>query len=599
MSDQALDMRATASARPSANRFRFLTKGTFWLAVPGVLFLLAWFVLPSLQMMSVAFVDDAGVFSAAGFARMVESPLYRRVLGTTFSVGFQVAVLCVLLGYPLAYWLATLSGRSQRILMMLVLLPFWTSALVKNFSWLVLLGRNGVVSATLGFFGIEGGQELLFARGTVIFGMTHTMLPLAVITMLPVLNQIDKGLLSAARTLGAGSSQAFWRIFFHLSMRGVATAFLLVFVASLGFFITPALLGSPKETLIGQIIIMQIQQLQNWQFGAVLALVLMLSTLLAILLFDRVFGISSVTGGEKPRNSDNHFRRIGLMINIGLAEVFARVETFWVRNLPGLPSRWILDVYCVALVLLLLFPIVGFIPMAFTSNTFMAFPPEGFSMRWFETFFDSPLWVSATVRSFVVGVITAAVTLGLATMVALSLVRSKGKVSTAVFLLFISPMVVPPIVIATSLFYVFADIGLVATTLGIVIGHTVIALPIVFVVLLATFKGHDWRLDQAASTLGAGQLAIAWRITLPLVRPGIIVGFITGFLQSFEELTITMFIGGGLITTLPKQMWDDILFQVNPTLAAASVIVLLVVTALFVMMELFGSSAAMSRRTGK
>ncbi|MAC79565.1 MAG: ABC transporter permease [Rhodobacteraceae bacterium] len=597
MTDQALDMPATTSGGSRA--LAFLRTSGFWLAVPGVAFLLVWFVAPSLQMMGTAFVDKAGDFSMAGFERMFTSPLYRRVLSTTFTVGFQVAVICVVLGYPLAYWLATLSGRSQRVLMMLVLLPFWTSALVKNFSWLVLLGRNGVVSAVLGWMGIDGGQGMLFSRPTVVFGMAHTMLPLAVITMLPVLNQIDKGLMSAARTLGAGNAQAFWRIYFHLSMRGVATAFLLVFVASLGFFITPALLGSPKETLIGQIIIMQIQQLQNWQFGAVLALVLMASTLLAILVFDRIFGISSVTGGDKPRSSSNRFRKVGLWINIALAEVFARIETFWGRNVKGLQGRWILNVYCVLLILLLLFPIVGFIPMAFTSNTFMAFPPDGFSLRWFDTFFSSPLWVSATIRSFVVGTITAALTLAIATMVALALVRSKGRAGTAVFLLFISPMVVPPIVIATSLFYVFADIGLIATTLGIIIGHTVIAMPIVFVVLLATFKGHDWRLDQAASTLGASPLAIAWRITLPLVKPGIIVGFITGFLQSFEELTITMFIGGGLITTLPKQMWDDILLQVNPTLAAASVIVLLVVTALFVLMEIFGSSAAMSRRTGK
>lgn len=597
MTDQALDIPATTS--PGARTFAFLRSGGFWLALPGVLFLLVWFVVPSLQMMGTAFVDKTGAFSTAGFERMVSSALYQRVLSTTFSVGFQVAVICVVLGYPLAYWLATLSGRSQRILMMLVLLPFWTSALVKNFSWLVLLGRNGVVAAILNGLGIDMGQGLLFNRTTVVLGMAHTMLPLAVITMLPVLNQIDKGLMSAARTLGAGNSQAFWRIYFHLSMRGVATAFLLVFVASLGFFITPALLGSPKETLIGQIIIMQIQQLQNWQFGAVLALVLMASTLLAIVVFDRIFGISSVTGGDKPRSASNRFRKVGLLVNMGLAEVFARVEGFWGRNVKGLKGRWILNVYCVLLILALLFPIVGFIPMAFTSNTFMAFPPEGFSLRWFDTFFSSPLWVSATIRSFVVGVITAALTLGIATMVALALVRSKGRAGTAVFLLFISPMVVPPIVIATSLFYVFADIGLIATTLGIIIGHTVIALPIVFVVLLATFKGHDWRLDQAAATLGAGSLAIAWRITLPLVKPGIIVGFITGFLQSFEELTITMFIGGGLITTLPKQMWDDILFQVNPTLAAASVIVLLVVTVLFVLMEIFGSSAAMSRRAGK
>jgi len=224
--------------------------------------------------------------------------------------------------------------------------------------------------------------------------------------------------------------------------------------------------------------------------------------------------------------------------------------------------------------------------MAFTASTFLSFPPSSLSTRWFEQFVDSPLWLGAMIRSFGIGFVTAAITVFIASIAALGVVRTRSRFGAAAFLLFLSPMMVPSIVIAISLFYLFARISLVATDIGIIIGHTVIAMPVVFMIMLATFKGHDWSLDAAASTLGAGRLQIFRLVTLPLVRNGLAVGFVTGFLQSFEELTVALFVGGGLKTTLPKQMWDGILLQVNPVIAAASVVVLVVVILMFAIIEI-------------
>jgi len=121
-------------------------------------------------------------------------------------------------------------------------------------------------------------------------------------------------------------------------------------------------------------------------------------------------------------------------------------------------------------------------------------------------------------------------------------------------------MMVPSIVIAIALFYLFRAISLVATNIGVIIA-TRHCDAVVFMVMLATFKGHDWKLDAAASTLGAGRLRTFWHVTLPLVASGLAVGFVTGFLQSFEELTVAIFVGGGIKTTLPKQMWDGFSFK--------------------------------------
>jgi putative spermidine/putrescine transport system permease protein len=584
-----------AAAAPRRSR---LSIEPLWLAMPGVVFLALFLLLPTAQMLSLSVFDKyTGAPTLAAFARIWNGGPYLAVLSTTFTVAFWTTLLSLVLGYPLAYWLCCKSPRRQRIALLFVLLPFWTSALIKNFSWLVLLGRNGIVAKTMAALGMAGGDHLLFNRFTVVFAMTHTLLPLAVVTMLPVMNQIDKRLPMAAATLGANGAQAFWQVFYQLSMRGVSSAGLLVFVASLGFFIAPALLGGPRETMIGQLIILQINELQNWQLGSALAAILLVSAIALCVVHDRIFGLSSVSEGDARQASPDGVMRVaGLIASRFAGLVFGAVEDFWKRTVRGVRGRALLSIYAWLLIAVLLVPVLAFVPMAFTQSTFLSFPPRGFGVSWFVQFVESPLWLDAMLRSFSIGLATAAITVVISAMAALGLARSRSRLSGAVFLLFLTPMVVPSLVIAIALFSLFAKISLVATNTGIIIGHTVIALPVVFVVLLATFKGHDWRLDAAASTLGAGRLQTLWRVTLPLVQGGLAVGFVTGFLQSFEELTVALFVGGGLKTTLPKQMWDGILLQVNPIIAAASVIVLVVVIVMFAVMELVRSAAERRRQ---
>jgi putative spermidine/putrescine transport system permease protein len=568
-------------------RRRKLEIDPLWLAVPGIVFLVLFLLVPTGQLLSASFLDRiTGAPTIAAFARIWNGGPYLAILSTTFAVAFRTTLLCLVLGYPLAYWLCRKPPRQQRIAVLFVLLPFWTSALIKNFSWMVLLGRNGIVAKLMASVGIAGGDHLLFNRATVVLAMTHTLLPLAVVTMLPVMNQIDRRLPMAALTLGANSSRAFWQVFCQLSMRGVAAAGLLVLVASLGFFITPALVGGPRDTMIGQLIILQINELQNWQLGSALATILLASAIATCIAYDRIFGLSSLSGSGGGRaQPDGFFRRMGLAAARLAGIVFGGIEEVWKRHVRGLRGGTLLSIYAWTLIAALLVPIIAFVPMAFTASTFLSFPPQGLSLRWFEQFSASPLWLGAMIRSFGIGFATATITVVVGSLAALGVARTRSRLGGAAFLLFLAPMMIPSIVIAIGLFFIFARISLVATDVGIIIGHTVIAMPIVFVILLATFKGHDWSLDAAAATLGAGRVQVFRLITLPLVSGGLAVGFVTGFLQSFEELTIALFVGGGLKTTLPKQMWDGILLQVNPIIAAASVVVLCVVLLMFAIAE--------------
>ena len=558
-----------------------------WLAVPGLVFLLGFLIGPTLQLLSISFDDpDGGGFSLAAYERAFGVRVYTRIIANTFMIALQTTLLCLLLGYPLAYWLSRLPKRRQRMVSLLVLLPFWTSALVKNFAWLVLLGRSGALSGVLVSLGLSEPGEVLFNRGAVLFAMTHSMLPLAVIAMLSVMGQIDGRLAAAAGTLGATRIEAFWRVFFQLSMPGVASAGLLVFISSLGYFITPALLGSPRETMMGQAIITQIQTLDNWVFASALAAMLIAAALLSCLVFDRIFGLSTMSGGSgRQRGARSLSRRAGMRLLAFVARLFSGLAEALARLLGGHRLGWLLPAYAIATIAVLVLPILALLPMAFTSSSFLSFPPPGYSLRWFAEYFHSAVWVSATLRSFGIGLATAVATLLIATLAAFGLARSGSRLTGAVFLIFMLPMIVPSIVVAIALFYLFAQLGLVATDLGIMIGHTVHAIPIAFVIVLATLKGYDWRLDQAAATLGADRLRSFWRVAMPLTKGGLIAGFIFAFLASFEELTVALFVGGGLRTTLPKQIWDDVVLQVSPTLVAASVVVVVVVTSLFLLAE--------------
>lgn len=558
-----------------------------WLAVPGLVFLATFLVYPALQLLRLSVVDaDTGELTLAAYERAFTVGVYSRVLASTFSVAAQTTLLSLLFGYPLAYWLTRLPPQKRRAMALLVLLPFWTSALVKNFAWLMLLGRTGIVANAARWLGIERPPELLFGRATVVFAMTHTMLPLAVVTMLPVMSQINPRLMAAARTLGASPAEAFWRVFFHLSIPGVAAAGLLVFIGSLGFFITPALLGGPRETLMGQVIIAQILQLQNWSFASALASVLIVTVLVTCVIFDRVFGLSSIAGAAGGSGSERSIvRAIGLAM-LGLAASLSRLLSGPIAALFGPRfAGWVLSVYSGALIALLLVPVIAIIPVGFTSSTFISFPPPGFSLRWFETYFESTVWMTATTRSFAIGGAVACVTLVAAAFAAFGVVTTRHRAGSAVFLLFLSPMILPSIITAVGLFYLCARLSLVATDLGIIIGHTLTSIPIAFVILVATFRTYDFRLDQAAYTLGADRRRTFLRVTLPILASGFAAAFIFAFVHSFEELTVAMFLGGGLKSTLPKQMWDDVLLQVSPTLAAASAIVITVVTALFLFGE--------------
>jgi putative spermidine/putrescine transport system permease protein len=263
--------------------------------LPAIVVLLALFVYPLLGLVDRSVYRPRAGYTLEFYSRIWRVPVYLQVIGRTFRISAFVTLICLALGYPLAYLLATVRPRIARLLMIVVVLPFFTSIIVRTYAWMVLLGRNGIVNQYLTWFGvIPSPLPLLYNQGGVLIGMTYVLLPYMVLTVYSVMGGIDPGLVRAAHSLGASRWQAFRRVFLPLSLPGIAGGTLLVFILSLGFFITPALMGGPSDVMIAMLIEREVEFTLNWSFASALAVILLVVTLIGFVGYNRIVRLERV-----------------------------------------------------------------------------------------------------------------------------------------------------------------------------------------------------------------------------------------------------------------------------------------------------------------
>jgi putative spermidine/putrescine transport system permease protein len=246
------------------------------LLAPSALLLLGVFVLPLGIMLWRAFTDPTA--GLENFSWYLGDHVQRAVLLRTFTTAAEVTVVCLLLGYPYAYAMVAAGPRARAALTLLVLVPFWTSLMVRTFAWVILLQDHGPVHGFLASVGL-GDVRLIRTNLGVIIGMSQILLPFMVMPLYAVMTNIDRRLVKASSSLGARSLTTFVRIWLPLSMPGIGAGALMVFISSLGFYVTPALLGSPQDSLISQQIFLQVNSLLEWGRGGAMGAVLLLITL--------------------------------------------------------------------------------------------------------------------------------------------------------------------------------------------------------------------------------------------------------------------------------------------------------------------------------
>jgi ABC-type spermidine/putrescine transport system permease subunit II len=235
----------------------------------------------------------------------------------------------------------------------------------------------------------------------------------------------------------------------------------------------------------------------------------------------------------------------------------------------------------VATLVFLVLPILVVIALGFSASPYLQFPPAGVSLRWYARYFGSAKWTGATVYSVQIALAATALSLALGIPAAFGLVRRTFRGKNALLAFFMAPIIVPYIITAIAVYFMFAKLGLLGTSASLLIAHTLLAFPKVVVIVAAALKGFDTTLERASMSLGAGPGATFFRVTYPSIRPAVITAALFAFLTSFDELILTMFIAGPTTITLPKQMWDAVRLEIDPTIAAASS--LLVAIAVFIL----------------
>ncbi|MDQ0219859.1 ABC transporter permease [Peribacillus cavernae] len=244
------------------------------------------------------------------------------------------------------------------------------------------------------------------------------------------------------------------------------------------------------------------------------------------------------------------------------------------------------------ILLALIAPIFVVIPVSFTSSSFFEFPLPGYSAKWYVGFWENGEWIDSLLRSIYIAIFASALSTALGTMAAVAVTKLAfwGKKLFMSFM--IAPMIIPVVILGIALYHSFAPLKLTNSFLGLVLGHAVLGIPIVFVMMIASLKGIDRNLELAAMGLGSTPIGAFFKVTVPLIRPAVLSGYLFAFIASLDEVVVTIFLAGAKTKTLPVVMWENLRSQIDPTMAAVSSILIVGTITIFLFQGWFTSRAA-------
>ncbi len=267
----------------------------FGLTIPYLILVFGLIIFPIGWLFYMSFIGRDETLSLDNYKRIWESKAYFRIFKTTFQISILTTLLCAVIGYPLTYFMSQLSKRWANICLIGVLIPFWTSLLVRTYAWLVLLQKKGLINTLAIDWGLWS-EPIKFVHNTsgTLIGMVHIMLPFLILPLYANMRTIDKDCLKAAANLGATPTRAFWTVFFPLSLPGLFAGLLIVFVLCLGFYVTPALLGGGKVIMVAMKISDNIELYYSWGAASALGVVLLIVTMIILYIASKLVPIDQV-----------------------------------------------------------------------------------------------------------------------------------------------------------------------------------------------------------------------------------------------------------------------------------------------------------------
>lgn len=541
-----------------------------WLSAPAVAVLVVG-VLAPIGLLAVyslwATVDQEIVreWTLENYARFFQgSEYWQSLLKSFFFVGIASATT-MLLTFPFAYFVATKVRPDRRtIWVILAVLPFFTSYLIRVLVWMNLLGDEGVLNSLLMRVGLVGEplEGLGANRYGIVITFVYLLFPLAFLTTYVVIERMNPALLDAGADLGAPPLQRLMRVTLPIARSGLLAGFIFCFIAMLGDYVTPLLIGGTEGYMFSNLITNQFGSSVQWGFGAALALILMAAIFLLL------FAIRSVTGAADEVGS------------------FSRAFT---------PSRSRgLRLYSLLYLLFLYSPIVLLILLAFNARRTIGLPITGLTFTWFQEALDDPLLLISLRNSLQVAIVAVVVSVLLGTPAAVYLARRRGQWRNGTLLVLALPMFMPPMLLGLAIIIGLDAIGLSRGLWTITLGHIVLTLPIVTFLVLVRLEGLDQNLELAAMDLGASPRVALLRVSAPQAMPGIVAAALIAFAVSMDEFILTSLVTGS-DSTLPLYIFGQMRFSISPTVVAVSA-VLLVTSALLLVAGVL--IASIGRRGG-
>ena len=531
------------------------------------------------------FVDKTEL-TLANFAKIF-TPYYARVLWRTFRIAVFSALLSLVFGYPIAMAMARGSNRLKNILLIIILTPLMTNVTARTLGLMIIFAESGPVNNVIAALGFDRVRFVGSEIG-VVLGLTQVFIPYMILSIKSVLENINFNLEEAARDLGCSRVTAFFRVVFPLSMPGIVAGSLFVFLLSFSSFVTPQLLGAGKVMTVTMLIYQQSMVILDLPFAAASALVLLVFSLVLITIYNRMTSriekMSSKSGAYREVRFNTPWRRFTRTVR----DCFYNVTAAVVRNVRSKREQtekikiakrsrpfkigkvsFVLVVCLVSLFIVL--PLFIVVLSAFSADRmFIKFPPSGLSLQWFENVFSQPEYMNSFWLSLRIAVISTLISLVIGTLASLGLTRYRFRSTNFLKTIFLSPLMLPAVIVGVALMRFSATLGWVGDNKSLLLAHIMVTTAYVIRTVLSSLVGFDTSLEEAARDLGASGLYTFRKITLPIIKPGIVVAGIFSFIVSMDETTISRFIVRGGNMTLPVRIFAQLEYGVDLTVTAVS-----------------------------
>lgn len=481
------------------------------------------------------------------FLQLTDDPLYFDAYLQSLQVAAISTICCLLIGYPLAWAVAHSKPSTRNILLLLVILPSWTSFLIRVYAWMGILKNNGVLNNFLLWLGIiDQPLTILHTNFAVYIGIVYAYVPFMVLPIYTALIRIDYSLVEAALDLGARPLKTFFTVIVPLTKGGIIAGSMLVFIPAVGEFVIPELLGGPDSIMIGRVLWQEFFNNRDWPVASAVAIIMLLLLIMPIMWFHK------------------HQQKRG------------RTR---MNNLPVVRSPWRIVILLLGFTFLYA-PMLMLVIYSFNSSKLVTVW-AGWSTRWYGELLRDDAMMSAVGLSLTIAACAATAAAILGTIAAVVLVRfGRFRGSNGFAFMITAPLVMPDVITGLSLLLLFvalahaigwpADRGM----LTIWLAHVTFCTAYVAVVISSRLRELDRSIEEAAMDLGATPLKVFFVITLPMIMPAIISGWLLAFTLSLDDLVIASFVSGPGATTLPMLVFSSVRMGVNPEINALATLIL-------------------------